>query len=68
MPLAVHLVVSATVIEAGDKPRSKLPINSDTAETTEGFSTLYAALEVAGLEATFKEQPIDGFYINLRSP
>ena len=53
MPLAVLLLVSTSVIEAGDKARSKLPTISDIAETTEGFSTLYAALEAAGLEETF---------------
>jgi uncharacterized surface protein with fasciclin (FAS1) repeats len=53
MPLAVFLLVSTSVIEAGDKARSKLPTISDIAETTEGFSTLYAALEAAGLEETF---------------
>jgi len=53
MPLAVFLLVSTSVIEAGDKARSKLPTITDIAETTEGFSTLYAALEAAGLEDTF---------------
>ena len=53
MPLAVFLLVTTTVIEAGDKARSKLPTISDIAETTEGFGILYAALEAAGLEATF---------------
>ena len=53
MPLAVLLLVSTSVIEAGDKARSKLPTIRDIAETTEGFSTLYAALEAAGLEETF---------------
>ena len=53
MPLAFLLLVSTSVIEAGDKARSGLPTISDIAETTEGFGTLYAALEAAGLEETF---------------
>lgn len=53
MPLAVLLLAFTTVIEAGDKARSTLPTISEIAETTEGFGTLYAALQAAGLEATF---------------
>jgi uncharacterized surface protein with fasciclin (FAS1) repeats len=53
IPLTILLLVSTSVIHAGDKARSKLPTISEIAETTEGFGTLYAALEAAGLEATF---------------
>ena len=72
MPLAVLLLVSATVIEAGDKARSKLPTISEIAGTTEGFDILYAALEAAGLEETFDDErhftvfaPTDAAFIEL---
>lgn len=52
MPLTVLLLLTTTVIEAGHKARTKLPIFSDIAGTTAGFGILYAAMEAAGREET----------------
>jgi uncharacterized surface protein with fasciclin (FAS1) repeats len=53
LPLMLLLLVFTTGSMAGDKARSKLPTITEIAETTEGFGILYAALEAAGLDATF---------------
>ena len=53
MPLAVLLLVTTTVTQAGDKARSKLPTSIESAETTEGFGTRHAALQAAGPEESF---------------
>ncbi len=53
LPLMLLLLVFTSGSIAGDKARAKLPTITDIAETTEGFGILYAALEAAGLDATF---------------
>ena len=55
LPVMVALLLLAftSVSMAGDKARSKLPTITDIAETTDGFGTLYAALEAAGLDDKF---------------
>jgi transforming growth factor-beta-induced protein len=53
LPLMLLLLVVTSGSMAGDKARSKLPTITEIAETTDGFGILYAALEAAGLDATF---------------
>ena len=53
MPLAILLLISTSVIEAGDKARSILPANNDVAGTTARSGILSAALDTAGPEASF---------------
>ena len=50
-PLAILLLVSSGVVEAGDRARWKLPGISDGNETTLASGILYAALEAPGLDA-----------------